>query len=865
MASPSITDSNRLAALAAYHILDTPPEPDYDNITQLAALLCGVPICVITLLDDTRQWFKSCIGVEVRETSISVSFCAYAIQKPGTTMIIPDALEDPRFAQNPLVTGDPYIRFYAGVPLVTPEGHALGTLCVVDRVPRVLTETQLKGLEVLARQVVCLLELRLQVRQKQAMEQLFLSALNVMQEGFLLIDRERNVAYSNTRAEEILGLTKKQLAGSEPAGALWHATWHEGEREAPILAPQCLLETLALPRTSSLLEIQSAQTEPSWLWVNSCPIPQWDASVGADGSLNSYSVVVTLRDITEQKRVEANLAQAHEWTNSVLSSITDAFMVLDRQWRFVSINKEAERLIGRTQEELIGKNAWKEYPEAIGAHWYRQYRRAMHKNEAVAFEVYNPVNQTWNDVRAYPSAQGIAIYFRDVTDKRLAEKALRDSETRLDEAQQIAQLGSFEYDLSTNQIYWSKGIFSIFQRDPKLGPPTYEEAVAYFDPDDYQQLIHQRQEALRLKQPYEYDTRILQKDGSYRWIHNRSQFFFDDQGQPLGIRGTMMDIHDRKQAENRILVSEENLNRAQALAHIGSWELDLKTFQGDWSDEMYRIYGLEPRAEGSPAPSFEESLQYVHPEDREKVRTHARMGQEEELEFRLALAGGEQRHVRVLSELYHDENKRPYLLRGTMMDVTTEKKAQLQIQEQMEQIQEANERLAALASIDGLTGLKNHRTFQEKLSKEFARSRRYGNSLALLLLDVDYFKQFNDTFGHPAGDAVLKAVGAKLQGQCRVTDLVARYGGEEFAVILPETTSQGALELAERIRAAVEQGPWAERAVTVSIGVAVLQPATLDEAALICEADQALYKAKALGRNSVAMTEKVAALSLQEA
>ncbi|MGC4042373.1 MAG: diguanylate cyclase [Armatimonas sp.] len=854
MASSTLTDSNRLAALAAYHILDTPPEQGYDDITQLAAILCDVPICVITLLDDSRQWFKSCIGIEGSETPLSVSFCAYAIQTPSTPMIIPDALEDPRFVHHPMVTGDPYIRFYAGVPLITPEGYALGTLCVVDRMPRTLTEAQLKGLQALARQVVCLLEMRKQVRQKEAIEQLFFSALNVMQEGFLLIDRDGHIAYSNTRVEEILGLAKKQITGCEKAEAIWH----EGDTQSSAMTMVELQKTLFQPRTSSLLEIRPADGESTWLWVNSCPIPQWDVTVLGNSSLDSYSVVVTLRDVTEQKRVEANLAQAHEWTNSILSSITDAFMVLDRQWRFVSVNKEAERLIGRSQEELVGKSAWQEYPEAIGATWYRQYRRAMHKNEAVAFEAFNPLNQTWNDVRAYPSAQGIAIYFRDITDKKRAEKALQESEAQLDEAQQIAQLGSFEYHLATNQINWSKGIFSILQREPELGPPTYEEAVSYFDPEDYQQLLEQRKEALRLRLPYEYDTRVRRRDGSYRWIHNRSQFFFDEQGEPLGIRGTMMDVHDRKLAESRILVSEANLNRAQALAHIGSWELDLKTFQGHWSDEMYRIYGLEPRGKDSRAPSFEESLNYVHPEDRERVRSHARTALEEEIEFRIVLPNGELRYARVLSELFRDGDGRPCLLRGTLMDVTTEKEAQLQIQEQMDQIQEANERLSALATIDGLTGLKNHRTFQEKLSKEFARSRRYDHPLALLLLDVDYFKQFNDCFGHPAGDSVLKAVGAKLQGQCRTSDMVARYGGEEFALILPETSSQGALELAERIRAAIEAGPWSERAITVSIGVSVLQVATEDEAALISAADKALYQAKALGRNCVALASVMA-------
>jgi len=148
-----VTDEgHRLKALHHYRILDTDPEQAFDDLTLLASQVCGTPIALISLVDEDRQWSKSRIGVPELETARSVSFCAHAIQQPGL-FIIPDASTDVRFRDNPMVQNDPHIRFYAGAPLLTRDGDALGTLCVIDRRPRVLTEDQKQALAALQRQV----------------------------------------------------------------------------------------------------------------------------------------------------------------------------------------------------------------------------------------------------------------------------------------------------------------------------------------------------------------------------------------------------------------------------------------------------------------------------------------------------------------------------------------------------------------------------------------------------------------------------------------------------------------------------------------------------------------------------------------
>jgi len=156
---PPFNEQSRLEALRQYRILDTSPEDAFDDLVHAAALVCRTPISLVTLVDATRQWFKARTGLEAQELPRESAFCAHAIMG-SDLLVVPDTHLDPRFAANPLVVGDPYIRFYAGAPIITPEGAGLGTLCVIDRAPRTIGTEERRALRGLARQVMTQLELR---------------------------------------------------------------------------------------------------------------------------------------------------------------------------------------------------------------------------------------------------------------------------------------------------------------------------------------------------------------------------------------------------------------------------------------------------------------------------------------------------------------------------------------------------------------------------------------------------------------------------------------------------------------------------------------------------------------------------------
>jgi diguanylate cyclase (GGDEF)-like protein len=167
------------------------------------------------------------------------------------------------------------------------------------------------------------------------------------------------------------------------------------------------------------------------------------------------------------------------------------------------------------------------------------------------------------------------------------------------------------------------------------------------------------------------------------------------------------------------------------------------------------------------------------------------------------------------------------------------------------QLARQNERLVELAAVDELTGTKNRRRFREDLELLFGQSERLGSPLSLIMLDIDHFKEYNDAFGHPAGDEILRRLGWALRSALRSHDVVARYGGEEFVVLLPATGENEAVEVAERLRVAIAKGDWPRRAVTASLGVGTIGPHTAGAHALVEQADRALYHSKQAGRNQV--------------
>ncbi len=291
----------RLESLKALEILDTLPEKDFDDITLIASQICSTPVSLISLVDEDRQWFKSAVGVAAQQTPREWAFCAYAILQ-DQPFVVKDALSDDRFADNPLVAAAPHVRFYAGVPLKSPEGMPIGTLCVIDSKSRDLTDAQMNALSALSNQVGRLLELKVQLKKLQESQkklEIKNVAIENISEGIVLQDSTGTICDFNPAAAELLGMSANQLRGKTFLDSSWRIVRADGSplpgAEHPAMA--CLQTGKIQSEIEMGVYIKANQLR--WLRARSVPL----FTIGT----NAVSHVVTsLYDITSFRRAEAH-------------------------------------------------------------------------------------------------------------------------------------------------------------------------------------------------------------------------------------------------------------------------------------------------------------------------------------------------------------------------------------------------------------------------------------------------------------------------------------------------------------------------------------------------------------------------------
>lgn len=544
----------RLARLRALGVLDSAPEPMFDSLTRLAAQIAGTPIALVSLIDEQRQWFKANLGLPgVQQTPRDVAFCAHAILERDV-MTVADARTDPRFADNPLVTGEPGIRFYAGAPLTMPGGERLGTLCVIDRAPRQLSDDQKLQLAELAQAVVQALLLRERahghalgapsaVESELAGHVRALSAiLDRLPLAVSVWDRQLHNAYANARVQQRFGRSASALLGAHLSDVIGATAYRANqERREAALAGQAQSFEARVARNDGVRDEH----------VQLVPLRS------DNGQVEGY--VALVQDLWDQRAMDA-AQRALADSERKFRTLSDASPVgvfhTDANGLCSYTNARWQSIFGLSLEQSLSEG-WSSnlHPDdrpAVFAEWQRTAAAGL--EFAMEFRVQRPdttVRQVRSLARAVlgdnGSISGFVGTVEDVTEARAREARLRDSEAFLDRTGRVAGIGGWEVNLLDSTLTWSDQTCRIHDLEPGH-QPTVEEALGFYPPEVRDTITHAFELATTVGTPYDLELPLVTAQGRPIWVRTIGEVTFDN-GRALRAFGTFQDITWRHDAE----------------------------------------------------------------------------------------------------------------------------------------------------------------------------------------------------------------------------------------------------------------------------------------------------------------------------
>jgi PAS domain S-box-containing protein len=573
----------RLDALRDLEILDTAPEPEFDDLALIASQICGTPISLISLVDRDRQWFKSKIGIEARETSRDVAFCSHAIRQ-RELFVVSDAMDDPRFSTNPLVTADPKIRFYAGAPLRTSDGHAVGTLCVLDRTPRKLTGEQENALRALARQVAAQLELRRRLlhERKEADEALHEKEVSVK----VLVDQMPAVLWSVDLDLRFTSFMGAGLAGiGQQSGQFIGLTLYDyfgvGEPDfRPIAAHR-----KALSGSSVSYEVQ---------WKGRTFAAHVEPLRNTDGTIKG--VIGSALDITNQKTVEKELEKSISLLKATLDSTADGIMVLDHEGNLVAHNRkflemwaipEEMATSGHRDELLAFVLDQVKDPGGFVQLAMRSY--ALHETETLDIVEFKDgrVFERYSRPQILGGKSiGKVLSFRDVTARRRADREIEESLSLLKATLEATTEGILVVDESGKIVNFNRK-FTDMWRIPESVIQSRDDNKALAWVLD------------QLKDPERFIKKVrelyAQPDSkSYDWLEFKDGRIFERYSQPQKIGGkTVGRVWSFRDVTDRRLMEMTMKRQARTFDHIfdGVIVTDLDGRIVDWNPGAARMFG----------------------------------------------------------------------------------------------------------------------------------------------------------------------------------------------------------------------------------------------------------------------------------
>ncbi len=410
-----------------------------------------------------------------------------------------------------------------------------------------------------------------------------------------------------------------------------------------------------------------------------------DPIKGANGKVEG--LLFSLLDVTEETVAQRKIAESAAYARSLIEASLDPLVTISPAGKITDVNRASEEVTGIPRERLIGTDFSDYFTEPEKAR--QGYRRVLAEGQVRDYPLVirhlsgrlTAVNYHGTVYRnAKGEIVGVFAAARDITERLRAEAAMKETVARLNEAQRLAHIGSWELDLATDRLTWSDEIYRMFEIDPARFGASYGAFLEAIHPEDRERVNRAYSGSLETRTKYSIDHRLLLPGGRIRHVHERCESDFDPSGKPLRSRGTVQDITERKVAEEALARSEASLKATQRIASIGSWELDLTTQELVWSEETYRIFGL-PFGTPMTYPGF---VERVHAQDRQRVDEAWRRalgGQPYELEHRIQ-ADGQVKWVREKGEVRFDAAGKALRGIGAVQDITERKRAEEELQQE---------------------------------------------------------------------------------------------------------------------------------------------------------------------------------------
>lgn len=748
----NLNEASRLKVLHSYDVLDSEAEQAFDDLTKIAAHICQVPIALISFVDSSRLWFKSRVGLTVSEVSRDLTFCAHAISE-DKLCVVPDAFADERFADSPLVTAEPNIRFYAGTPLISPEGAALGTLCVIDRVPRELNQEQEDALVALGRQVISQLVLRRRTRDLEVAKddlELKIKERERNEKRLRLLESIATAANDAILVTEAHPLDKPGPRIVYVNDAFTRMTGYEaadviGKTPRILQGPKTDRNQLAKLRsaitrqTAITVELINYRKDKSEFWVelNISPVSKAngecthfvsvqreatrrkqmeDELVRAHAELEARVEARTvelseaykrlLAQITEREKTEAALRESEDWLRIVVNGSRDGILIED-DGKVIFVNQAYTRLLGYdSPQEIIGKPTTSILPEDDAARMSEYGRRRLRGETVPTIYAFKGLRKDGSliDVEAAVSVSTVGdksyimTAIRDLAERKLAETKLREGEERYRTlVEGVKDYAIFMLDPDGNVSSWNQGAQRIkgYRADEIIG----QHFSRFYTHED----LEARKPELELKAAvvegrYEERGWRVRKDGT-RFIANVVLTpLWNDAGELRGFSKVTRDVTESELANIALKESEERYRfLSEGIAHQ-VWTAQPEGKVDYINQRTIKYFGPE-------VDVLKDGWQdVVHPDDFDSCSRlwaeSLQTGKSHEVECRLKRADGTYRWHSARAIAGYDADGKIYKWYGTNSDIHERKEAEEALRLSEEQLRQTQK----LESIGQLAG-----------------------------------------------------------------------------------------------------------------------------------------------------------------